>query len=58
MQGFLLLVIVLILVVGGPLVVIWSLNTLFGLLIPYTFWTWLATFFLLWAINPQAAKKD
>lgn len=32
------------LVVAGPLIVIWAWNTLFGaaLLIPYTFWTWLA----------------
>ncbi len=26
----------------APLVFIWSLNTLFDLDIPYTFWTWLA----------------
>jgi hypothetical protein len=33
-----------ILVIAGPLIVIWAWNTLFGagLLIPYTFWTWLA----------------
>jgi hypothetical protein len=32
------------LVIAGPLIVIWAWNTLFGaaLLIPYTFWTWLA----------------
>jgi hypothetical protein len=31
------------LVVCGPLVIIWSLNTLFPVLgIGYTFWTWLA----------------
>jgi len=30
-------------VVVGPLIVIWSLNTLFPLLaIPYNIWTWLA----------------
>jgi hypothetical protein len=28
--------------VGGPLLVIWSLNTLFGLGIAYNVWTWLA----------------
>jgi hypothetical protein len=39
--AFLLLFIVVILLVG-PLVTIWSLNTLFGLDIDYTFWTWLA----------------
>jgi hypothetical protein len=33
-----------VLVVAGPLLVLWSWNTLFGSLyaIPYTIWTWLA----------------
>lgn len=35
-------VIVVALVVLGPLALIWSLNTLFGLTIAYTFKTWLA----------------
>lgn len=30
------------LIIVGPLITIWSLNTLFGLGIAYTFWTWLA----------------
>lgn len=30
----------------GPLATIWSFNTLFGLGIEYTFWTWLATVWL------------
>lgn len=30
----------------GPLATIWSLNTLFGLGIEFTFWTWLATVWL------------
>ena len=35
------------LIIGGPLVTIWALNTLFPVLaIPYTFWTWLAVFFI------------
>jgi hypothetical protein len=35
------------LVAFAPFVTIWSLNTLFvSLAIPYTFWTWLATFLL------------
>jgi hypothetical protein len=42
--GFILLAIILITV--GPLITIWSLNTLFGLGIAYTFWTWLATAWL------------
>jgi hypothetical protein len=40
----LLLVLILIVVFLGPLVTIWSLNTLFPVLaIPYTVETWLAT---------------
>lgn len=36
-----------VLVVCGPLALLWSLNTLFpSLVIPYTFWTWLAAFCL------------
>lgn len=33
-----------VLVVAGPVLVIWAWNTLFGslYLIPYTIWTWLA----------------
>jgi len=39
--GLVLLVIILLIV--GPLITIWALNTLFPVLaIPYTFWTWLA----------------
>lgn len=34
-------------IIVGPLAIIWSLNTLFPVLaIPYTGWTWLATFIL------------
>jgi len=40
----LLLVLILIVVIVGPIVAIWSLNTLFPVLaIPYTIETWLAT---------------
>jgi hypothetical protein len=42
--GFILLIVLLIIV--GPLIVIWALNTLFGLGIAYTFWTWLAALIL------------
>lgn len=38
--------IMIILAVLSPLAVIWSMNTLFALDIPYTFWTWLATLIL------------
>ena len=31
------------LIIFGPFALIWALNTLFALSIPYTFWTWLAS---------------
>jgi hypothetical protein len=31
---------------AGPILTIWSLNTVFGLKIAYTFWTWLGVLFL------------
>ncbi len=49
MKEFLIaLVIVLVIgfIVAYPLAVIWSLNTLFGLTIPFTFKTWCATMVL------------
>lgn len=45
------------LIAAGPLIILWALNTLFGLGIPYTFWTWLATAILTGAIKIQV-KKD
>ena len=40
----LLLILLVVLVIVGPIVAIWSLNTLFPVLaIPYTIETWLAT---------------
>lgn len=44
---FLIFAAVVFLVIFGPFIAIWSLNTLFpSLAIPYTFWTWLAALFL------------
>lgn len=40
----------------GPIVVIWSLNTLFALAIPYTFKTWLATAFLTMVLSARNVK--
>ncbi len=45
------------LIAAGPLIILWALNTLFGLGIPYTFWTWLATAILTSVIKIQV-KKD
>lgn len=42
----------------GPLLVIWSVNTLFpSLAIAYTFWTWLATFFLMLAFGKEGIQR-
>ena len=46
------------LVVAGPLLVIWALNTLFPVLaIPYTVWTWLAALILGAAVGPNIRVK-
>jgi hypothetical protein len=39
-----------------PLAIIWSLNELFRLGIPFTFWTWLAAFLLLGSIKIKSNK--
>lgn len=50
--GLILLVIAII--IAGPLLLIWSLNTLFPLLaIPYNIWTWLATLILSGAVKSK-----
>lgn len=57
--GAVVLAIVLILV--GPLLVIWSINTLFPVLaVPYDIWTWLAVVILFSAIrtNVRVNRKD
>ena len=49
------------LVALGPLVVIWALNTIFGLSIAYTFWTWLAMIVLMGVFgknNVNVSKND
>jgi hypothetical protein len=51
-----------VLVVAGPVLVLWSWNTLFGSLyaIPYTVWTWLAVLIIGVFIrgNVKITKKD
>ena len=48
------LALVAVLVAIGPLLILWSLNTLFpALAIPYTFWTWLAALFLASALKAK-----
>ena len=52
------LILVIIWIIVGPLLTLLALNTLFpALAIPYTFETWLATFFLLTVIRVKVNKK-
>jgi hypothetical protein len=46
-----------ILIVLWPLVIVWALNTLFGLGITYTFWNWLAALVLMLAIKARVTTK-
>lgn len=52
----LLVALVLVAIVFGPLLFLWSLNTLFSLGIAYTFWTWLASLILLSFITAPKSK--
>lgn len=49
--------IVVLVLVFGPLVLIWALNTLFGLAIAYTLKTWLAALLLGGLFSSGAAKS-
>ena len=42
--------------IAVPLVIIWSLNTLFSTGIEYTFWTWLAALILGALVGQRAAR--
>lgn len=54
----LLTVLFIIIVAIGPLITIWSLNTLFPVLaIPYDFWTWLAVICLGMFIRSDVRSK-
>ena len=54
--GFGLLLLVLIAV--GPFITIWALNTLFGLGIAYTFWTWVAVVWLGLVLQTKIGGKS
>jgi hypothetical protein len=44
---------IVVLVIAGPLLLIWALNTLFPVLaIPYTIWTWLAALIIGGVVSP------
>lgn len=54
MKNFLLIAFIILLVIVGPFITIWSLNTLFpALAIPYTFWTWLAALLLFAGVHSK-----
>ena len=55
------LILIVALVALGPLLVIWALNTIFGLGIAYTFWNWLAMIVLMAVFgknNMNVSKND
>lgn len=58
----LLIVALIALIIVGPFVTIWSLNTLFSLAIEYTVWTWLAIVWLslvtFGSVVSSVRKKD
>lgn len=53
-----LIVLYVVLIIVGPIITIWSLNTLFSLGIAYTFWTWLAVIVLGTFINSNIGRKS
>jgi hypothetical protein len=58
-KAILLLVFVVFLIVVGPILTIWSLNTLFPVLdIPFTFDTWVAAVILGGLFKTSVSKKD
>lgn len=54
MKNIFVLVLIIGLIILGPLLILWALNTLFPLLgIPYTFWTWAAAAILAGVFKAQ-----
>lgn len=53
-----LIVLIVVLIIAGPLLTIWALNTLFPVLaINYTIWTWLAALILGALLSPTVKIK-
>jgi hypothetical protein len=47
------------LIIVGPLLILWSMNTLFPVLaIPYDIWTWLAVVVLFGAVRANVSVKS
>ena len=58
MKTAIVIVLLLALIIVGPLLTLWSLNTLFPVLaIPYNIWTWFATVFLFAAVRGNVSVK-
>ena len=51
------IIFIIILVIIGPFIIIWSLNSLFSLNITYTFKHWLATYLLWCAFSTSNLSK-
>lgn len=54
----LLVLLIIVLIIVGPLITIWSLNTLFGLGIAYTIWTWLAMAWIGAVLSAKIGQKS
>ena len=53
MKNLLIVLFVLAVLIAGPLLVIWALNTLFALELAYSTVNWLAVVVLMWAAKAQ-----
>jgi len=53
-----LIILIIVLIGAGPLITIWSMNTLFSLNIVYNFWTWLSVAWLGLVFAPMKSKKS
>lgn len=53
----LLTLLALVILISGPLAGIWALNTLFGLGIEYTPWTWLAALIVMATVTPTGSGR-
>lgn len=56
--AFLLMVLIPLVLVVGPLLSIWALNTLFGLAIPYTLKTWASALILAGLVSSSGVKAS
>ena len=57
MKIFLLIALVVLFIAAGPLITIWSLNTLFNLSIVYSFSTWFAVLWIFAILNSNHNSK-